>query len=373
MEIKEKDIVLLTGVNYNTNFYRVLAFDKQYPAEVTLIAGGYIYLKILKMDSDNGANNNFNTLINEDIFKIITKEEADAIINKLNEEFNKKRNDFIEGLSKPYIAINNRSYESIDSRNILYTGTNFIKQYSQGAFKDSLEINNGYLITTRCNVECASFMKDCSDSAIYIPKLWMNYYGYSLRNLKTYIQFLKDCGIGFDAEYTRTTTLKEIFPGDIDTYISIDPAGGSNSTTIIKDDMEVYEVILRGNDKPMVTYLHFVLLRLMYNQFYWNIPATVLKLKKNMPEATNWQLMLLTNMSYYYYYYYGLLNLNDSVSINFKDNTQELIFSRLAGYSGLNSSFVTFTHPNGSEVRNEIKNWIESNDYEKLQNYINEN
>lgn len=289
--------------------------------------------------------------------------ETKAVREQAEREINEK-------LCPPHIPVLKRKPYTLLDKTLLNTNSNYV-QLVNGIGTE--KVNPKYNIySNNCGAVCCALTKTTSSVMTYIPKLWMNYFGYSLEDLKAWLSFLSNCEIGFtyslyeDEEGKAPLTLGKVFGNSVTTTDLSLP----NNNFYINPEMECYKVLVRGSSS-MITYMHFILLRYMYNQAYWNIPAIAMKIKLSVGDALSfWDCLLLAHNNELYNGYYALFaRSTTTVILPNSQNTQKTVLQRLRNNTGMNSSF---QHSSVSSV-GEVSNLIKTEKYDKLIEYVEKN
>jgi hypothetical protein len=291
--------------------------------------------------------------------RIITKEEADVIMAKMKKNSDEAIKRGVEELNKQIsvkrLPVDEREDFDIMSKRYLNTTSNFVKLHAS-LKADKTPLNGG---ASYPHAVCCALTKTHSNIEVFIPKGWINYYGYNLVDLKMWIKFISELGTGFSGHILEEMTLSEAFPGG--QIVNQLPRMASNNLYILKE-MPVYRVLIetQGSNKGdnMVNYLHFILVRYMYNLQYWNIPTVAMQIKRGCGDSiTNWEALLVAHMNFDYYDYYALVsNQGGRVALPSKENLSDVVIDKLRNSSNMVSSFVYTVTKDLKEVREAIKN-----------------
>ena len=188
-KVKIGDYIIL-DINYNSHLkgYAELALKEQVPLLVYSGDNYNIYCK-----TDNLAFNLFSAnpfeLSRTTKFKIISKKKANEITRIKNRKFYIDQKVKERFLKVKHIKISDRKDYNLENKTFLKTDYNFSKLYSIETTENN--INNFDTSVIKWLNQCCSYTKTTSNIVIYIPKTWLNYFGYNLTDLKTYINFLK--------------------------------------------------------------------------------------------------------------------------------------------------------------------------------------
>lgn len=221
-------------------------------------------------------------------------------------------------MPNPTVNFNFRKFNYSDL-NLLSTCTNCIElgNWDRSDGRNVFHVHNAVH-----EAVCCSFTKTTNDLQVYIPKLWLNYYGYLVYDLVEWLKFLKQCEIGFDYEFFRDATLSDNFNDKLDTPETIEfnkARGACNGeytyrinpgdyeSTIVPTGHEGYHMVrMKGSDNKYETYLRFICLRYIYNHQYWTIPGHAMQIKQALgEEVTHWQALLMAHLHHDYHYYYS--------------------------------------------------------------------
>jgi len=306
----------------------------------------------------------YNHHIDIENLKVITDlKKADKInkefIKKVNLESKKLREDF-----RLYPKLGNR-YRIITTDDIMSSAKkkldyNFVTlgNISNDKFTPSQPIQK--------KAQCCSFTKVDRDLRVYIPKIWVNSFGYSEVNILTYLEFLKKCDFGFDYTYEGITDL----PGDqlstpsnaVEDEKYIYEISGKETQRIVSKKEEYYSVLVNKGKCYMQTYLNFICVRYLYNNLYWSIPATALQIHDKLKgKITHLQAFLMAHMRYSYYEYYSLIHKSLIVDIFQKP---ELFLKKLSDGYNMNDSFV-YKQSAPVTARNQISSLLEKQQYQE--------
>ena len=230
---------------------------------------------------------------------------------------------------------------------------------------DIVKVPSDYKTKAYVGAACCSFSRTNSDVLVYIPKVWLNYFGYNLIDLKSWFKFLEDCNIRFNGTILGERTLEEVYGNKANEYIKMNSS--SNNVYYTKKE-ECYEIFLKGDSSALVTYLKFILTRFLYSSKYWTIPLVAMKLKKNLPKLTNWECLLIAHCNENYDPYYSLVaNTEHEGALPSKNNSQENILRMLGQLGGgMNRSF-TKHRENITELRKAIR----QEKYETIEELVN--
>ena len=159
---------------------------------------------------------------------------------------------------------------------------------------------------------CCAFTKSQQDIQVWIPKMWLNYFGYTQYDQVEWLKFLAKCGIGFEYEFLPDHDLPAIFgvqekvniQENIRIYNNL-----SNSQMDNHGSTGFNSVRIKGYpEHTMITYLKFICLRYMYNSLYWNIPGIAMQIKKTLgAKVSHWEALLMAHLDYPYGLYYNLV------------------------------------------------------------------
>jgi len=162
--------------------------------------------------------------------------------------------------------------------------------------------------STQRNATCCAFTKTISDIQVFIPKAWLNYYGYNTYDLVAWFKFLTRCEIGFEYEYLGDCELPKEFPGPRGLNIEEVFTPISQNHISLRGSLGYVSVRFKGQRHSMLTYLNFICIRYLYDNCYWNIPGLAMKIKKSLGKAvTHWQALLMAHLNYDYNGYYNLV------------------------------------------------------------------
>lgn len=366
MELNINDYVLIKE-NINLNLSQKDIFEQKRPLKIYSLNVGLQKAYVGCLKEKTNYSTEFPILIPvSNLIKITNKEKEKLLIN-LN-KFEKKKNDESKARLKPkHISILKRPIESVITKKLLLTELNSViiipinyLKSNNFKIKDNINIEK---IGGSCDVTCCSFTRGNGDILIYIPKSWLNYFGYSLTDLKSWITFLSKVGIGYKGTYIKTTTLKRVFDNRCQQRIVLNKDNYNDYKDINED---CYEIGISHSDSRN-NYLNFILTRYIYSNKYWNIPYIAMKLKRNMKSLTHWECLLLANCFQDYDSYYSLTSIHyKALPLPSKSNTIEEIFKKYKrGLTTLNGAFKQ--HPID---KNLVRNYIKNENYRELENLI---
>ncbi len=374
MEIKVGDWLLIKKDAANvTGYYPTLARDNQYPILVNRLPTGDGTKGALMCIIKEISSLNFNLIslvVYDHQVSVISEEEAKKSLKLINKNFYINLKEKLKLIKTKHESIDKRSgdYYVTRSKSYLKTSTSSVKIVPRDSItSETTEQVKNNIENKVFNVECCSFTKITSDLLVYIPKTWLNYYGYNLTDLKSYLSFLKKCDIGFSAEILSIVDLHNSFKaGKMERPLT-------QGSFYLKKDELAYEILIKGSDFPYVTYLYFLLVRYIFNRSYWNIPFISMKLKKNLPKATNWQCLLLAhnNDEYNSYYSFADVNENNCLYHKYEDlaNNPKSVLDALKGKSSVNRSFTL--RPMYRKDKS-LRQLIRNENYELLEQFLNE-
>jgi hypothetical protein len=271
---------------------------------------------------------------------------------------------FTKELCPKRVLISQRSDYLITSKNYLDTNLNFIKLYNHGVTEDKNPKGGG---TPYVDARCCSLTRTTAAPLIYIPKIWMSYFGYNLIDLNAWLRFLGYCKIGFKAHYLGEETLGKGFGVDnIQTRVPV----MTNNNLISSPDTECYKVLLEPGSTSGLTYMRFILIRYIYNSQYWTIPAMAMQIKKGLKTAiTHWEALLIAHLMQDFYAYYALMaNSGGNVALPIRANAPDKIVANAEKGGSMNG---TFTLTKISNIDN-IRAAIRTKNYEAILGFVKE-
>lgn len=297
--------------------------------------------------------------------KLVEPKEAEKIVKEMENEYQASIAD-IKAKTKKLIAdtkrvpISDRKEYDVTKRNYFDTNMNFIKLFNE-INEDGTPKGTG---SNFANARCCSLTKTKSHILVHVPKDWLNYYGYNVIDLRMWIKFLGSLHDDFKAYYLGESTMEDAFGSAVsDKY----PKFGNNNFYITKD-MPCYLIMIKSTGHTMLNYMHFIMIRFMYNFQYWNIPTIALQLKKNLgSNITAWEAIMIALLNYRYEPYYSLAangNPGEYTSVALptpSNRLSEVIRKLKMESSGMNSSFV-YNITNTTDLVKEIR----SGNYEAI-------
>lgn len=205
----------------------------------------------------------------------------------------------------------NRTFNFVDRQSV-NTNHNYACTGVWDKKKGTFELEN-----KNYRPQCCAFTKTMKDVDIYVPTVWLNYYGYTIYDLVEWMKFLSKCEIGFQYEYMGIGTLAETFKSNVSAtdegyYENI--SLGKYQSFIYPKGMNGFHRILLGGDREfkMYTYLRFICLRYIYNHQYWTIPGHAMQIKKSLGKlVTHWEALMMAHLHQPFYGYYCLASQTD--------------------------------------------------------------
>jgi hypothetical protein len=171
-----------------------------------------------------------------------------------------------------------------------------------------IENDGGYECIYRQS--CIGASKTNLPLTTWIPVQYTNYHGYSIETIQKYTQFLNDM-FGFECyKYEEHGEFGEPWQKQRNMFreysgYTCDPILYHKNAPIKKNDF--YKFTITPEDRPFGTYLRYIMLRYLHDEYYSFIPRTCLELRENLPtEITNWEIMLMSLSRYYVEPYYNL-------------------------------------------------------------------
>jgi hypothetical protein len=287
--------------------------------------------------------------------KPVLEEDAKPILETMEANFQKSVEEGKAKVAKllndiKRIPISDREYWNKEDKVYFETNMNFVKLF-KAINSDGTPSGTGQNFP---NAKCCSLTKTTDHILVHIPKDWLNYYGYNVIDLRMWLKFLSTLDSGFKAYYLGESTMSEAFGEQViqDQFPKFD-----SRNHYMTKDMPCYLVMLESTGNIMLNYMHFIMIRYMYNIQYWNIPTIALQLKKALgSNITPWESIIIAHMNDQYHGYYALMSNNgESIAIPSSRNSLQEVTRKLkqAG-SGMNSSFV-YTPESIIFIRSEIR------------------
>lgn len=303
--------------------------------------------------------------LKEEQIEVMDPKEADKLIYEINKEHIAKTKEREALLKTVRVSVKNRRDYLVKQKEFITTRYNFALLYDPVIIK---ECNYHPILTTKyagghAGAECCSFSKTNHDIMVFIPKSWLNYYGYNLVDLRKYLRFLSECEIGYKGTFVEMRKLKDVFL-NLKDNMNLNAEVNNYYQNVSED---CYTIFLPGSrDNKMQTYMFFILTRFIYSSLYWNIPFIAMQLKENLPEATPWECLLIAHCNENYNAYYSLQgNTENSLSLPSKYNSPKNILEIIKANS-MNAAFKKYAD-NGDNLRK----WIREGNYEEIQKIIN--
>lgn len=243
--------------------------------------------------------------------------------------------------------------------------------------------------------QCCAFTKMKNDVKVWIPKVWLNYYGYTMYDLAEYLKFLSKCDIGFKYEFLGEEDLDPNFDESVGTSTGLREQVfvGKYASIINQDGKKGFVCVkLKGSQYVMETYMRFICLRYMYNMKYWTIPGHAMQIKKTLGAlVTNMEALMLAHLHTEYYGYYCFVDqkarnpnsahyLSNDLPMHTASNydryidpyqSMEEVMNKLrSGNYQMNSSFV---YTKDKYERKELDKFFANQDWLGLYKYTKEN
>ena len=229
--------------------------------------------------------------------------------------------------------------------------------------------------------QCCAFTRTTLPLQIWIPKIWLNLYEYSEADILAWFKFIEEA-IDFKATWIKDCDL----PGSFSSKISKTKTGIDESTSADTNaKMIVYQNGLTGfssvklessKSDTYVTYLHFICLRYLYNDSYWNIPGLAMQIKDSLGDrVSSWEALLMAHLYMQYDGYYCLVqnqfnkDVTKTVVVN-PFQKKESVFTKLTtswADKCMNKSFTYLTGKINTETTTEF---FKKQDYVGLYNYL---
>ncbi len=352
---------------YSENAISRVAREERIPAKIYFISESEKDRYNVSIQATGYHINSVNQAVTKAALKLITKEEADLLISEAKKRYIIANADAIKNrnaiLNPEHIRVINRRDYSIGDRGFLSTNMNFIGLGS--AFKRTGYTNNS--LTLHAGAACCAVTKNTVDVMVCIPKLWTTYFGYNENDIKAWFSFLEQCDINFEAYIESSTTLREVFGRSISSANTQYP----NGNTIMSPDMECYKIVIKRQSYNLQTYMHFILVRYLYNNQYWNIPFIAMQIKINVGEELSfWECLILAHCNQVYYDYYCIVgNKYEQIALPDKNNTPKKIMTNLRNSDSLLNACYTYQE----RSLESISKYIRNGQYKELIELVNKN
>lgn len=368
MELKVGDFILIDKDTAVPEGYATTAKNIGAPVKVYVITTNSICCATMDLVFNSFQANAFAINLNSK-FKILNKDEIEKITKSLNKAAAKENKIKIKNLlNTKRIPISERKDYFITNKLVLHSVSSFAKIFTIDTNKEN--IKNYSAISNQWCSQCCAFSKITNNIVCYIPKSWLNYFGYNLTDLKLWINFLTKCDINFKADILEPIGLYEAFKSN--KVLKWSFLSKPTKNFYINDNEIAYPVLIYGSkNNKMLTYMYFILIRYIFNSQYWNIPSLAMKLKKKMSKASHWDCLLLAhNVEIYnnYYALFSITNYNSVVLPTKKCNTQKLVNNGLQNGASINSCFESLYKKSHKTIRDLI---IDEN-YDELQKILDE-
>lgn len=367
MEIKVNDWVVIDKERLGSvilSGYSSIANRESAPLQVYKVersAGiDYAYCKTTDLAFNNFQQNPFT--VNTSILRTISEKEAGKLIKLKNKTFDDGEKEKLKQLKTKHIPFYERKDYSLYDKTLLTTTHNYAKLFTGINFDSVKSTDDMRLQSNNWGAGCCAFSQTTMGIVMYIPKTWLNYFGYNLFDLKRWINFLKECKIDFDAKILGVANLHKKFSQSPSKTRLVNKA----ANFYLKPDEEAYEVLLKPNDYPYMEYLYFICMRYIYSNIYWNIPFIAMKLKRNMPNISHWDCLLLAHNMEMYNAGYSLANVGSGVVLLPKENSAKIIKQKLESRSSSMNGAFKLTSSNVKELRD----LIVGEKYQELEEFL---
>lgn len=354
MALKLEDVVKITNKDKVYTGYAKQAYDNGWPLTVyTLNTDNTVGVYTKGLVANKLATNPF--VISENDITKLDEKQVKAIKSKMDREVNKRLNETRKKLYLKRVAIDKRKDYEVHTKQLLNTTFNYYHLYDKGVLeRANFDTTRAAKYYIHCGAQCCSSTRNTKDIITYIPKSWLNYLGYSLMDLKNWINFLEKCGMQYEARLLEPGTLKQDFP-NARMSVALGAPTGNNYTDV---DEVCYRVFISGKPCIFHTYFNFIVTRFIYSSIYWNIPSIAMKLKKNIPSLTHWECLITACANADYSGYYGLMaNANGTICIPSRYNSSERTLERITGTpASMNACFRNYAGADGQNLRRAIKN-----------------
>lgn len=352
-----KDVVLGNG-------YAKIAQERKYPLfvyQINTADSVYVYTKDL---ATNGFQNNPFT-ISKSFVTVITTEELKKAMTRVNKDHLKEMKEKEKTFKKRHIALDKRPVVNFGSKQLIQTLNNYCKTYQRSTLEACKNVitPNTSVYQNQIGATCCSFSKTTFDIVVYIPKSWLNYFGYNATDLKAWMNFISQCEIGFTGKVlSDTKSMRSVF-GSVSASTNLN---AKTNNFYMNPEEECFEVLVPAGTRNMTTYLYFILVRFIYSSKYWNIPQIAMKLKKNIPTATHWECLLLAHSYENYDSYYSLVgNESNNTAVPSRYNSPINILNNLQTTS-MNGAFKRY-----SENFSTLRRAITDGNYETIGEFLN--
>jgi hypothetical protein len=205
-----------------------------------------------------------------------------------------------------------------------------------------------------------------SNMRVYLPVETCDFMGYTYSNIRKYINILNKAGFNF-----RYILREKIGENPFYNLEKLSYKNELENLLITENKFYIVDIIIdKTKCNKYESYISFVLLRYLYSYYYFDIPETLINLKRNIKDLSTWQLILLALFKRKYYYYYSILNPDDSNCYNLKNmSNKELILSRSVIKRALNPSFCEDNIVINKIDTDLVSKFIIEKKYKKLSNY----
>lgn len=315
-------------------------------------SGGLFYLTVDAFSNDfESCFNATVPLVDVVIFdsseeKVIEEKMNSLYLNRMSEVEGKK---YTHYLKRPILQFSNKPFLSTN-----YNYAELGKFREDGIFVQGTKHNN---------VACCAFTKTNQDILVYIPIEWLNYYGYNKNDLIRYLKFLQGCDINI-----KYTLLEN---GSYSEFTKTVPSTKKLYGNKIISKNEYVKLVIHGTSSNMITYLHFLLVRYLYNASYWNIPLICLQMRAILPdEVSNFKILLMAHLFEDYNGYYSLAqNLRSTKSfVDIEQKNKDLLYSLSTGTVSMNASCKLKVIE--LDVIDKFRNLVKTKEFKKAYNLI---
>lgn len=282
-------------------------------------------------------------------------QELTLIEEKDYESSDKRKTDFIKSIEDKFNLIRTL-YKTEPTQNYLkrdffwkdrtFLKTNYTIAQLGAWDQDKGTWTSSNLIQYRA--ACCAFTKTTQDVLVWIPKIWLNYYGYTTYDIIEWFKFLSRCEIGFEYEFLAEYPIpKSQSCKEGESIHEVFRLGERVSELYNDGNTGFLAVRIKGHSAyAMHTYLRFICVRYLYDDEYWNIPGLAMQIKKTIgSKVSHWEALLMAHMYKWYNGYYCLTQntISDKKIISYVNPFQSVkdVLKKLSvsGAVSMNQSF----------------------------------
>jgi hypothetical protein len=294
LEVKQGSYVLYVSqdILFGENPTMKKAREIKHPGTVTLYNPDRCIVSFAQIST---VTRSFGASIHPSNLKAISAQEFNDIIElqrKVDSEEEEKmiKKKYQKFYDTPHLPLMERIIGSQGDKNLLSTGMNFIEQGTITNYSEAKDPSQWKFSLAGWHewASCCALTKNTYDLRVFVPELWITYYGYNLDDIRQWMEFLKDCDMGFEYH------IEEIAP--MSQYHNVRAIDSNNQ--IMTPSCRVIPIIMKGHkSQGMISYLRFICIRYLYNVAYWPIPHICMQMKEALGDRiSNWDILIIAHL-----------------------------------------------------------------------------